>query len=116
MNIDGTVVEEQVYWPMIPQASIDAALAFSSHLADVAWLASYETSLPPHGTGKGLVIRHSPGEWDGAFVAGAYYDVIQKGDLSMATLHADEAGAIVTLPFEKPGAWGPETSTPRNKP
>jgi len=115
MNVDGTVVEEQVYWPMVPQSVVDAATAFSSHLADKATLASFEAQLVQYDSDKGVVIRHSPGEWDRAFVVGAYYDVRQKGEFP-AILHANEAGVIVTLPFERPGAWGPEASTSRKGP
>ena len=93
---------------------LSIAVAFSSKLADSATLASLEARLPQHEKDKGLVIRHSPGEWEGAFVAGAYYDVRQKRASFSAILHASETGTIVTLPLEKPGAWGPEISTPRN--
>jgi hypothetical protein len=118
MNIDGTVVEEQVYWPSIPQSVIDSALAFSSRLGDQATLTAFEAQLPAHQheKDKGVVIRHSPGEWDHAFVADVYYDVIQKRASLPAVLHANQAGVMTTLPFEQPGAWGSEVSTSRKGP
>ena len=74
---------------MIAQAIVDAAVTFAAPLAD------------------------SPGVRERQFVAGAYYDVRQKRASFAAILHANEAGDFVTLPFEAPGAWGSEISTPR---
>lgn len=114
INSDGTVVEEQVYWPAIPSDTLGKALALAANLSDTSTSAALEARLPPHRKGKGLVIRHSPGEWDKEFFADAVYDVVQQGPMP-AVLHANEAGVLTTLPFEAPGAWGSEVGTPRTR-
>jgi hypothetical protein len=113
MNVDGAVVEEQVYWPSIPGSVIDSALEFSAKLKDEAVLVAFEAQLPPHRTPSGVVIRHSPGEWDGTFFADAYVDVVQDQPSFPATLHATRTGVVVQLPWELEGAWGPEASSGR---
>lgn len=113
MNDDGSVVEEKVYWPSIPQSVVLKAVAFSSHLADKANLTAFESALPAHKDTRGLAIHHSPGEWDGPFTADAYYDVIEDRASLPRVLHADPSGAVVTLRHEQKGAWGAEVGTVR---
>ena len=112
MNVDGTVVEEQVYWPPIPQSVIDAALEFSTRLKDKMTRSAFEGQLPPHREALDVVVRHSPGEWDGPFFVNAYFDILPRQSFP-AVLHVTQSGAIVKLPFEEPGAWGPEVSSTR---
>jgi len=107
VNEDGDVVEEQVYWPAIPQSVVDVGLGLSLKLRDASVAEKLEAALPKHRKGAGLVIHHSPGEWEGPFVAVATYDALQDRESFRAVIHANEAGAAVTLPYEAESAWGP---------
>jgi hypothetical protein len=112
LNANGEVVEEQAYWPAIPTSVVQSARALASSVANVSTKTSFEALLPPHRDTKGVVIHHSPGEWDGTPVAGAFYDVVASRESFAATLHADATGSIVTLPYEQPDAWGPMPAAP----
>ena len=68
MNADYVVVEEQIYWPSIPQTVLDDALAFSAALQGPTG-ALFQAKLPIHQSQTGVVIRHSPGEWEQSFYA-----------------------------------------------
>jgi len=106
LNADGTVVAEQVYWPPIPQSVVLDATNFAAGLVGAGAVAAYEARLPPHGMARGTVIRHSPGEWDQAFVSTAAYDVLPT-DLSFPRVrHFDLNGTEIALAFESDGAWG----------
>jgi hypothetical protein len=107
MNADGSVVEEQVYWPPIPQSVVDDALALEARVREDARRAEFERRLPEHSHSPGVQIRHTPGEWDHDFVAAAVYEVVSKGDFP-ATLHFDGSARPFVFPHEQPGAWGPE--------
>lgn len=99
INEEEQVVTESVYWPSIPQAVIDSAKAFASSLADSTWAADFHKKAPPNGK---LVIRHTPGVWDGTFKAAVAYDVRWANE----TLHFDATGTKFKMPNEKDGAWG----------
>lgn len=99
INEEEQVVTESVYWPAIPQAVIDGAKAFASSLADATWATAFHQKAPQNGK---IVIRHTPGVWDGAFKAAVAYDVTWAGQV----LHYDSSGARFKLPSEQEGAWG----------
>ncbi|MEZ4226994.1 MAG: hypothetical protein R3B13_39000 [Polyangiaceae bacterium] len=102
------VVTESVYWPPIPQSVVDNAKAFANSLANSTWAAAFYQRVPPHGR---LVIRHTPGVWDGSFKAAVAYDVEWAGQ----TVHHDITGAKFQMPNEKDGAWARPPAT-RNDP
>lgn len=99
INEEEEVVIESVYWPAIPQAIIDSAKAFDVSLADSAWASGFHEKAPQNGK---VVIRHTPGVWDGTFRAAVAYDVTWAGQI----LHYDITGARFKLPSEEEGAWG----------
>jgi hypothetical protein len=115
LNEDGAVVEESVYWPPIPTAVVQQAMSYASQLSTSAALASYRTAINQANEGV-VCIRHSPGEWPNSLVVQAVYDVVADVTLGMPkTLHFDVNANHVTLPFDAPGAWGPEAAASSKK-
>jgi hypothetical protein len=110
LNSDGSVREEKLFWPELPASVLADALALQAAASNP----NFEASLPPHcPVSPGVVIHHSPGEWDGQFSAVATFDTVDLGSFP-AVHHWDINGNAVTLSTEVPNAWGTgATPTPR---
>ena len=90
-------------------------MSYASQLSTSAALASYRTAINQANEGV-VCIRHSPGEWPNSLVVQAVYDVVADVTLGMPkTLHFDVNANHVTLPFDAPGAWGPEAAASSKK-
>lgn len=107
INVDGDVVEEGVYWPDIPANALSdadtvrsTAATPSSRAALSAKVAQLADTEPQNGR---AVIRHTSGFWNGSFAALASFDVPRNNRV----VHFDSKGAVVDLPSERPGAFGP---------
>lgn len=107
INVDGDVVEEGVYWPDIPaRALVDAdgvrstASSSANRAAYLGKIGQLSDTEPQNGH---AVIRHTSGFWGGSFAAIASFDVPRKN----AVVHFDGSGAVVDLPSERAGAFGP---------
>lgn len=98
INADGDVVSESVYWPPLSASVSTDAAALQHVVTDPAtrpgFLAKISTDHPSD-SGQ-IFIRHTPGEWDGSFVAAASYDI---GDRTRI-LHVRADGSQFTLPHE----------------
>lgn len=99
INADRDVVAESVYWPELAPSVVAEAEAFAALLADApardVLLAKVggHVRMPEHGT---LVVRHTPGEWQGSVVASVSYDVFEGNRV----VHFDKTGATFKLPHE----------------
>jgi len=58
MNNQNQTDAETFFWPMLPAATIAAARAFKSELADPTALAAYKAKLPSNARGDGEVVIH----------------------------------------------------------
>lgn len=90
----GDVVTESIYWPKIPESVVKDATSFKKKLADPAYKSAFFSKVPEGGS---LVIRHTPGTWEGAFHATVCYDVGAFGK----TTHYDADGKEFSLPTEE---------------
>jgi hypothetical protein len=90
-NVNGDVVEEQVYWPTIPANVVQDAKTLSAIVSDRAQFAVFAKNLPPNMQNGQVVIRHSPGNDRAAFEAVAAYDMVQLGEMG-SVHHFDTTG------------------------
>lgn len=110
-NVVGQVVAEGVHWPELPAGVIADAAALSAIAKAPGSLATLRAKLPAdlQTTPGEVMIHHTPGEWAGAFVAAATFDMTRNGRV----LHFDKNGVEVQFPNEKRGAYG--TPPPSSK-
>jgi hypothetical protein len=84
-NADGDVIEEQVYWPTIPDSAVADAKALAAVMSDRGRSGAFSAALPA-GTRTGqVVIHHASGVPGHAFEVAASYDAMDSGQ--MASLH-----------------------------
>jgi hypothetical protein len=104
INVNGQVVAEGVHWPDLPVGVIHDAAELSAIANAPGSLAALRAKLPADlQTVPGeVMIHHTPGEWAGAFVAAATFDVTRNSRV----LHFDKNGVEVQFPNEKRGANG----------
>lgn len=101
INVDGDVVAETVYWPVISGAVLQEAEALKSALSDPAQAEALSEKLPKGATGPGkVVIRHTSFAHRGAFWARAAYDVGYKSGGFSVTRHFDSTGKEFKTPEE----------------
>jgi hypothetical protein len=100
INSDGDVVSEEIFWPAIPQAVLDEAVALSARLSDASAATTFRAPLPS-GEGR-VVIRHSSAYAGGPFEAFASFDVsVALPHGTTVTHHFDSTGAERRLPQER---------------
>jgi hypothetical protein len=105
LNADGEVVSESVYWPEIPQSTLDEAMALQAVMNDVAQRAAFWSKLPPEvdrGRPGHVVIRHASGVSRSPFYARAVVDCF----IGNRTAHYDATGTSLQFADE-----GPEPDT-----
>jgi hypothetical protein len=110
-NSDDEVVFESVFWPAIPVAVVNDALALEQQLAEPVTAAAFRAKLPPDLANEaGMVaIRHTGKGYGGAFVAKASYDVLLARPMSHVR-HFDATATEFELPDLPSPA--PQTSKP----
>jgi hypothetical protein len=98
-NINGVVVEEQVYWPTVPNNVVQEAKALVAMLADPTRNAAFARKLPANLVLGQVVIRHSAGSYRAAFESVASYDVTQPGQMGRVR-HFDRNAAEFAMVSE----------------
>jgi hypothetical protein len=100
INGDGDVVEEDVYWPALPQNIVADAHALQKTLADPSLGPALRGSLPAGFVPGQVTIHHSPAAYGGSFEAIASYDMDQPAPMAR-THHYDIRGSEIVMAHER---------------
>ena len=104
-NANGDVVAEAVFWPDVPQRTVDDANSLVAILSDPTGKAKYLAGLPVQAASGRVVIRHTSGAFNAPFEAFASFDVTEQNHVR----HFDVGGNELRTPQER----APGKPTPR---
>lgn len=94
---DDDVVEEGVYWPEIPDATVAGARALRDSLSDQVALSAFRAKVGDAGGRGRVVIRHAAGALGSTFEAVASFDVPDHG----VSRHFDPSGTEFKMISER---------------